>query len=102
VQQRAQISIKKVYARRCARWYDNLPAGLTLEENHFVGPTPIPEDALAIIRDTIDEIDFWGWRSIATTATESGESAAAQGHPDDMAASIVRVQDSVTVADLRF
>ena len=25
----------------------------------FVGPTPIPEDALAIIRDTIDEIDFW-------------------------------------------
>jgi hypothetical protein len=39
---------------------DNLPAGWTLEENHFVGPTPIPEDALAIIRDTIDEIDFWG------------------------------------------
>ena len=39
---------------------DNLPAGWTLEENHFVGPTPIPEYALAIIRDTIDEIDFWG------------------------------------------
>lgn len=39
---------------------DNLPAGWTLEENQFVGPTPMPEDALGIIRDTIDEIDFWG------------------------------------------
>ena len=39
---------------------DNLPAGWTLEENQFVGPTPIPEDAPDIIRDTIDEIDFWG------------------------------------------
>jgi hypothetical protein len=39
---------------------DNLPAGWTLEENQFVGPTPIPEDALNIVRNTIDEIDFWG------------------------------------------
>jgi hypothetical protein len=39
---------------------DNLPAGWTLEENQFVGPTPIPEDTLNIIRDTIDETDFWG------------------------------------------
>ena len=27
---------------------------------HFVGPTPIPEDTPGIIRDIIDEIDFWG------------------------------------------
>ena len=39
---------------------DNLPAGWTLEEDHFVGPTPIPEDALDIVRGTIDAIDFWG------------------------------------------
>ena len=39
---------------------DNLPAGWTLEEDHFVGPTPIPEDALEIVRATIDAIDFWG------------------------------------------
>jgi hypothetical protein len=39
---------------------DNLPAGWSLEENHFVGPRPMPEGALDIIRDTIDEIDFWG------------------------------------------
>jgi hypothetical protein len=39
---------------------DNLPAGWTLEENQFVGLTSIPEDALAIIRDIVDEIDFWG------------------------------------------
>jgi hypothetical protein len=39
---------------------DNLPAGWTLEENQFVGPTPMPEDALNIVRDTIDGIDFWG------------------------------------------
>ena len=38
----------------------NLPAGWALEENQFVGPTPMPEDALDIIRDTIGEIDFWG------------------------------------------
>ena len=49
---------------------DNLLAGWTLEENQFVGPTLIPEDAPGIIRDTIDEIDFWGWPSITTTATE--------------------------------
>jgi hypothetical protein len=39
---------------------DNLPAGWTLDENQFAGPTPIAEDALASIRDIIDEIDFWG------------------------------------------
>jgi hypothetical protein len=39
---------------------DNLPAGWALEENQFVGPTPIPEDTSGIIRDIIDEIDFWG------------------------------------------
>jgi hypothetical protein len=39
---------------------DNLPPGWTLEENQFVGPTHIPSDALEIIRDTIDEVDFWG------------------------------------------
>ena len=39
---------------------DNLPAGWTLDENQFVGPTPISEDTLDIIRVTIDEIDFWG------------------------------------------
>src|SRR3954470_23372163 len=27
---------------------DNLPTGWTLDENQFVGPTPIPEDALYI------------------------------------------------------
>lgn len=39
---------------------DNLPPGWTLEENQFVGPTPMPEEVLDIIRDTIGEIDFWG------------------------------------------
>jgi hypothetical protein len=39
---------------------DNLPAGWTLEQNQFVGPTPMPEHALDIIRVAIDEIDFWG------------------------------------------
>jgi hypothetical protein len=39
---------------------DNLPAGWTLDENRFVGPNPMPEDALDIIRDAIEEIDFWG------------------------------------------
>ena len=39
---------------------DNLPTGWTLDENQFVGPTPLPEDALNIIRNTVDEIDFWG------------------------------------------
>ena len=38
---------------------DNLPPAWTLEENQFVGPTPISEDALTIIRNTVDEIDFW-------------------------------------------
>ena len=38
---------------------DNLPTGWTLDENQFVGPTPISEDALTIIRNTVDEIDFW-------------------------------------------
>ena len=37
---------------------DNLPPAWTLDENQFVGPTPVPE--LSIIRDTVDEIDFWG------------------------------------------
>jgi hypothetical protein len=39
---------------------DNLPAGWTLEENQFIGPSPMPEHALDIIRAAIDEIDFWG------------------------------------------
>ena len=39
---------------------DNLPAGWTLEENQFVGPTPLPEDALTIVQNIIDQIDFWG------------------------------------------
>ena len=39
---------------------DNLPPGWTLDDNQFVGPTPLPSDALDIIRNTIDEIDFWG------------------------------------------
>ena len=39
---------------------DNLPDGWTLEQNQFVGPTPITGEALTIIRDIIDEIDFWG------------------------------------------
>jgi hypothetical protein len=30
------------------------------DENQFVGPTPLPEDALNIIRSTVDGIDFWG------------------------------------------
>jgi hypothetical protein len=38
---------------------DNLPTGWTLDENQFVGPTPLPEDALTIIRNAIVEIDFW-------------------------------------------
>ena len=32
----------------------------TLDENQFIGPIPIPEDALNIIRNTVDEVDFWG------------------------------------------
>jgi hypothetical protein len=39
---------------------DNLPTGWGLDENQFVGPTPLPQDALSIIRNTVDEIDFWG------------------------------------------
>jgi hypothetical protein len=39
---------------------DNLTAGWSLEENQFVGPTPMPEDALTRIRDTIAGLDFWG------------------------------------------
>jgi hypothetical protein len=38
----------------------NLPTGWTLDENRFIGSTPSPEDALNIIRNTVDEIDFWG------------------------------------------
>ena len=37
----------------------SLPTGWTLDENQFVGPTPLPEDALTIIRSAIGEIDFW-------------------------------------------
>ena len=32
---------------------DNLPTGWTLDENQFVGPTPLPEDALNIIRTSL-------------------------------------------------
>jgi len=39
---------------------DNLSAGWALEENQFLGLTPLPDDALNIIRNAIDEIDFWG------------------------------------------
>jgi len=39
---------------------DDLPAGWSLRENQFVGPTPVPEDAVDVVRDTIDELDFWG------------------------------------------
>jgi hypothetical protein len=39
--------------------HDNLPTGWTLDENQFIKPTPIPEDALNIIRETVDEIDLW-------------------------------------------
>ena len=39
---------------------DNLPAGWSLQENQFVGPSPISENALNIIRDTVDGLDFWG------------------------------------------
>ena len=39
---------------------DNLPDGWTLEENQFVGPTAVSENTLDIIRETINEIDFWG------------------------------------------
>jgi len=39
---------------------DNLPGGWTLEENQFVSGIPFPGDALNMIRNLIDEIDFWG------------------------------------------
>ncbi len=39
---------------------DNLPPGWALDENRFVGPGPVPEDALGVIRDTVAGIDFWG------------------------------------------
>jgi hypothetical protein len=26
----------------------------------FVGPTPLPDDALNIIHNPVDELDFWG------------------------------------------
>jgi hypothetical protein len=39
---------------------DSLPVGWTLEENRFLGPTPMAPDALDGIRQTINEIDFWG------------------------------------------
>jgi hypothetical protein len=35
-------------------------AGRRYLPGRFIGPTPIPEKALNIIRDTVDEIDFWG------------------------------------------
>ena len=35
-------------------------AGRRYLPGRFVGPTPIPENAPDIIRDAIDEIDFWG------------------------------------------
>ncbi len=38
----------------------NLPTGWTLDENQFIGPSAIPEDALNIIRNAVEEIDFWG------------------------------------------
>ena len=38
----------------------NLPAGWALDENQFVGPTPMSETTLGIIRDVVDDIDFWG------------------------------------------
>lgn len=39
---------------------DNLAAGWVLDEDQFIGPDPVPDDALRMIRDVIDEIDFWG------------------------------------------
>lgn len=39
---------------------DGLPVGWALDENRFVGPDPMPEDALDLVRDAIDGIDFWG------------------------------------------
>ena len=59
-QQGAQISIKTVYAEVREVVNGNLPTGWTLDENQFIGPTPIPEDALNIIRNTVDEVEFWG------------------------------------------
>jgi hypothetical protein len=40
---------------------DNLPAGWTLEENQFVGPTPIPEDTpgIANIQPLVDHGVGW-------------------------------------------
>jgi len=38
----------------------NLPTGWTLEGNRFVGRTSTSEKTLGVIRDAIDEIDFWG------------------------------------------
>ena len=39
---------------------DNLPTGWTLDENQFVGPTPVPGDALNVIRNAVEAVDFWG------------------------------------------
>ena len=39
---------------------DNLPRGWSLEENQFVGPTPLPVDAVGIVRDAVAGVDFWG------------------------------------------
>jgi hypothetical protein len=39
---------------------DYLPEGWALQENQFVVPSPLPPDVVDTIRQTIDEIDFWG------------------------------------------
>jgi hypothetical protein len=39
---------------------DSLPRGWSLDENQFVGPSPLPVDALDVIRGTVAGIDFWG------------------------------------------
>jgi hypothetical protein len=37
----------------------NLPRGWSLDGDQFVGPDPLPEDALAIVQNTLDQVDFW-------------------------------------------
>jgi hypothetical protein len=38
---------------------EGLPDGWALDDDRFVGPDPLPANALDIVRDAIDGLDFW-------------------------------------------
>ena len=39
---------------------EDLPVGWALDGDRFLVPSPVPEDALDVVRAVIDELDFWG------------------------------------------